>query len=187
VTGVSATIAELEPHSRTPCNAVRRIAVTVEPGPIRGELRIRFRIEGDVERLRLPLPEIARRRDGLWQHTCFEAFLQPDASHAYYEFNFAPSGDWAAYRFGGRRSERSLPDVPAPPIGFARHARHCEMTADLAVTALQELSGASPIRAGLATVVETTDGALSYWALAHPGDAPDFHDPASFGLRVTLP
>ena len=32
-------------------------------------------------------------------------------------------------------------------------------------------------RIGLSAVIETTDGALSYWALAHPAEKPDFHHP----------
>ena len=75
-----------------------------------------YRIEGATGRLRLPLPVSARRTDGLWQHTCFEAFLKADASDSYYEFNFAPSGEWAAYRFGGRRIDPTSPDMPAPAI-----------------------------------------------------------------------
>jgi len=34
---------------------------------------------------------------------------------------------------------------------------------------------------GLSAVIEETDGNKSYWALAHPADAPpDFHDPTCF-------
>jgi hypothetical protein len=35
----------------------------------------------------------------------------------------------------------------------------------------------------LAAVVETTRG-ISYWALHHPADKPDFHHPDSFALRL---
>ena len=38
---------------------------------------------------------------------------------------------------------------------------------------------------GLSAVIETIDGAISYWALAHPAEKPDFHHPDSFVL--TLP
>jgi hypothetical protein len=36
-------------------------------------------------------------------------------------------------------------------------------------------------------VIEAADGSLSYWALAHAGEKPDFHDPATFSMRVALP
>jgi len=38
-------------------------------------------------RLRVP--------DELWQHTCFEAFIGTSSGAGYYEFNFAPSTQWA--------------------------------------------------------------------------------------------
>ena len=84
--------------------------------PLPAMLRVRYRIEGDVARIRLPPVGPARRCDGLWHHSCLEAFLRPDGNDSYHEFNFAPSGDWAAYRFGGRRSARSSPELPAPPV-----------------------------------------------------------------------
>ena len=36
----------------------------------------------------------------------------------------------------------------------------------------------------LCAVVEHADGALSYWALAHPAGTPDFHHPDGFVLEV---
>jgi hypothetical protein len=184
---MTALNAELRAHPASLCAAIRRFRATVEPASWPRELAIRFRVEGDLTRLRLPLPALARRSDGLWQHTCFEAFLRADASDSYHEFNFAPSGDWAAYRFGGRRSDRSLPDMPAPRIALARHAEHCVLTADVAISTLPELAGARFIHAGLAAVIATEDEGLSYWALAHAGGQPDFHDPATFTMRVALP
>jgi hypothetical protein len=184
---MSATTAELRPHPASPCPAIRRFLVAIEASPGSRELMIRFRIDGEVGRLRLPLPEVARRRDGLWQHSCFEAFLRADAGDSYHEFNFAPNGDWAAYRFGSRRAERSLPDLPPPRVLLARHGDHCMLTAGIPISALPELTGAASIGAGLAAVIEAADGGLSYWALAHAGEKPDFHDPATFALRVRLP
>jgi hypothetical protein len=37
----------------------------------------------------------------------------------------------------------------------------------------------------LSAVIEATDGTLSYWALAHPSDKPDFHHPDSFVLELS--
>jgi hypothetical protein len=184
---MSATIAELQPHARSPCSAVHRIAATVERDAPARELRIRYRVGGDIGLLLPPLPDVARRRDGLWQHTCFEMFLQPDARDFYYEFNFTPSGDWAAYRFGARRADRSLPDLPAPRVAFHRGQEHCELMANVSLAGLPELADAEVIRAGLAAVIEARDGPLSYWALAHAGETPDFHDPTTFTLRLAAP
>ena len=37
-----------------------------------------------------------------------------------------------------------------------------------------------PCRLALSAVIEATDGAKSYWALAHPPGRPDFHHRSSF-------
>jgi len=182
---MATTATGLRPHPAHPSTAIRRFDAAADVPAGASPLCIRFRIEGDVGQLRLPPPGSARRRDGLWQHSCFEAFLRPDASDIYYEFNFAPSGDWAAYRFAGRRSMRSSPELAAPAIRTSLHAGCYELTAEIDIAAVPELSRAGTIRTGLAAVVESVTGELSYWALAHVGDAPDFHDPATFLLRVT--
>ena len=181
---MSAISAELPPHPTTPSPEIRRISASIAAESVRRELTIEYRIEGEVGRLRLPMAGTARRRDELWQHSCFEAFLRPHATESYYEFNFAPSGDWAAYRFATRRGGRASPDMPSPRIAFRQLADGCELSAALPLAALPELAGAATLHAGLAAVIETDDGRLSYWALAHGGPRPDFHDPATFTLRV---
>jgi hypothetical protein len=176
--------AELQPHPASDRSGIRRFTVELDVAPKSRALLLDYSIEGDIDRLVLPPPGIARRVDGLWQHSCFEAFLGTDRDESYHEFNFAPSGDWAAWRFGGRRSAQSSPELPAPSIEFRRDADACRLSATVSIGSLPELADAADIRAGMAAVVETQDGALSYWALAHGGERPDFHDPASFLLRV---
>jgi hypothetical protein len=159
--------AELLPHPSTPCSAVRRFAVEVDPTGWPRELAILFRIAGDIGQLQLPESGFARRADGLWQHSCFEAFLKAGSRDSYHEFNLAPSGDWAAYRFGYRRSERSSPDLPAPRMERRHFPGGYELSATIPLAALPELARAGHIDAGLAAVLESDDGSLSYWALAH--------------------
>lgn len=175
---------ELVPHPASAGDAIRRVTASVAPDAGHASLEFRFRVEGNMARLRLPSTGSPRRSDGLWQHSCFEAFLRPDASDSYHEFNFAPSGDWAAYRFGGRRRGRASPEIPAPTIEFSRGKDACDLSARIALTAMPELARAAAIEVGLAAVLETGDGRLSFWALAHAGDKPDFHDPAGFTLRL---
>jgi hypothetical protein len=181
---MTALRAELQPHPASPCPAIRRLAVEVDPAALPGSLVVLFRIAGVVGRLRLPPSGFARRADGLWQHSCFEVFLRAGPGESYHEFNLAPSGDWAAYRFGGRRSERSSPSMPAPRMARRDYPGGYELSATLPVAALPELARAPEIAAGLAAVIEADDGTLSYWALAHGAAQPDFHDPSTFLLRV---
>jgi len=176
--------AELQPHPASPYSAILRFTASIETATPLDELNISYRIEGAIDRLRLPGSGTALRMDGLWQHSCFEAFLRADANVSYHEFNFAPSGDWAAYLFASRRAGRQSPAMPAPRMEFRRGAEFCEMNAAIPLTALPDLAEAGVLQAGLAAVMEDTGGRLSYWALAHRGAQADFHDPATFTLRV---
>ena len=178
--------AELKPHAATPPDAIRRIAVSLDRDVESGTLRATFRVEGAIARLHLPEPAPAppMRTDGLWQHSCFEIFLQADGADSYHEFNFASSGAWAAYRFDRARSGRSSPVMAAPHIECERELARFVMTATLSLNDLPECASAATLRAGLAAVIEDERGMLTYWALAHHSPQPDFHDPAAFRMSV---
>src|SRR6185437_8564676 len=53
--------------------------------------------------VRLPRAATSGRSDELWRHTCFEAFVGAALDAGYYELNFSPSKQWAAYWFNGYR------------------------------------------------------------------------------------
>jgi hypothetical protein len=131
--------------------------------------------------LRLPPVVAAARADELWRHTCFEAFVRTSADPGYYEFNFSPSTQWAAYQFSGYRSGmRVATEIAAPRI----EARSSAATYTLQVALeFDELS--SPLLLGLSAVLEETNGRKSYWALAHPPGKPDFHHADCFALELS--
>jgi hypothetical protein len=174
----------LFPHASSASVAAREVRASAGVPQGAATLQFRFRIIGDVRRLRLPAEGSAIRADGLWQHSCFEAFLRADAEDSYYEFNFAPSGAWAAYRFSGRREGRSSPPLPTPAIDFRRGEDSFVMSATVRLEDLPELAASAAIHAGLAAVLEGSDGQLSWWALAHRSARPDFHDPETFSYTV---
>jgi len=124
------------------------------------------------------------RTDDLWQTTCCEAFLQADDG-SYIEFNFAPSGNWAIYRFSSYRSGM-VPalDIPSPNITVEQGLHRLVLTASLTLPSM-ELDRIDA--AGLTMVVEQVDGTKSYWALAHAPGQPDFHHAACFTLPVPAP
>src|SRR5689334_4009936 len=92
----------LKRHSATPCEAVKAIDVEIERSGLNA-VTLRFVASGTIADLLLPEGTLPSRTDGLWQHTCFEAFVQPPGGQAYNEYNFATSFAWAAYRFDGYR------------------------------------------------------------------------------------
>jgi hypothetical protein len=138
--------------------------------------------------VRIPSPAIPRRVDGLWQHTCFEAFVGFKDSPAYYEFNFSPSREWAAYAFRVYRDGGPLEDEElAPVISIRKTSDVLELNAVVQLGRLPLLQPEIVIRLGLSAVIEDSDGGLSYWALKHPAKKPDFHHVDSFVLEFALP
>lgn len=166
----------LIPHPETGCDAVTGLTVEV----VRDDpamLSLRFVLSGDLERLAIPSAAASLRTDGLWKHTCFEAFVGgPDGAYA--EFNIAPSTAWAAYAFDGYRQGMRPLNIAAPEIAMTRSADQLE------VAVVLPLSMAGPRQLGLTAVIEDQAGRTSYWALAHPTERPDFHHPDGFVLRI---
>ena len=119
------------------------------------------------------------RTNELWKTTCFEAFLRPLAEETYTEWNFAPSGQWAAYDFASYREGMSEAEVDNPPyIRMEDNLTWWTLGATIAIPADTNWE------LGLSVVLEEKDGTKSYWALAHPREKPDFHDPGCFAARL---
>jgi hypothetical protein len=157
--------------------------VTVDIARFGSLLELRYQITGPTSAIRLPEPRSYKpeRADGLWAHTCYEAFWRPDVGTEYFEYNFAPSRAFAIYRFTAYRvgMEAILPDMPRifyrpPNDGSALDIRFG-----------QPFDG--PSRLALSAVIEETDGTKSYWALKHPPGPPDFHHPDCFALTLPAP
>lgn len=141
-------------------------------------LRLDYRVSGRIGGLRLPPAGPPERRDGLWRHSCFEAFLGHEQD--YLELNLSPSAAWAAYRFGGYRSDMREAGIATPAIATARTLDLFGLKAEARIPGWEG-------RLGLSAVIEEENGGLSYWALAHPPGAPDFHHPSCFALELPPP
>lgn len=152
-------------------------------------LLLRYQLRGDVNRLRIPETASPGPADGLWQRTCFEAFVARADEAAYREFNFSPSGRWAAYRFSAERvRDASAEAAQTPVVPDLQLERGPESLTLLAWLPLHALPVPAPaLEIGLTAVIETTDGQLSYWALRHPGERPDFHHRGGFEPMPELP
>jgi hypothetical protein len=152
-----------------------------------GLLGLSYRVEGPMQELLLPSHAPPERVDHLWRRTCFEAFVKAPAAADYLEFNISPSSQWSAYRFSDYRHGRE--DLEARPPGIsAREERGAyEIEVELAFDLPPSVGSLDVWRLGLSTVLETSPGVLSYWALAHPPGKPDFHHPDSFVLVLPPP
>jgi hypothetical protein len=166
--------AALERHPAAPCAALR--GVTVSIGVTAKSVQAVYVFNGDITRGRIPPPRPPRAADRLWQHTCCELFIARAGGPGYREFNFSPSGEWAAYAFDRYREGMKPLDI-APHIGLRKDAQRMELTASI------PLQGGK-LRIGVCAVVEDRSGSLSYWALRHAAGKPDFHHPDAFALEL---
>ena len=166
-------------------------AVTVESVEVwterleNGRLWFLFHIEGQLDALELDEPRPPERTDALWKSTCFEAFLRKDGDNSYLEYNFAPSGLWAAYAFTDYRSGGIDLGVEATPeILLDASEGHFAVETEIILPADWRIGS---VELNLTAVIEEADGTKSYWALAHSPGKPDFHHKDCFALKLEAP
>ena len=170
-------------HPDLSCLAVRHIDVEVLR-PQADSLTFVYSVTGTISDVAMSPMAAATRTDELWRHTCFEAFVGSSLSVSYYEFNFAPSTQWAAYRFSDYRADmRVATEINAPQITVQSNPERYVLQASLELGQLL-LSRGATLRVGLSAVIEEIGGRRSYWALAHPPGKADFHHSDCFALEV---
>lgn len=169
----------LMPHPATPPIARFGIEAALMIAP-EGQWLAEYRVTGDVDAIAWPGPAAPERTDELWRTTCFELFAREGAGGAYREDNFSPSGRWAAYAFTGYRDGMANRTV-------ARAPRVARIRGQSAFSLLVELDAPLPMgRIALTAVIEEGDGTKSYWSVAHPAGAPDFHHADCFAVELAL-
>lgn len=166
-----------------------RSRVRVEPVLSNECLQLTYRWQSGPEPLIVGVPSSApQRRDELWRHTCAEMFLAmnsgPFVGGPYLEFNFSPTGDWAAYRFDCTRAGMR-PHVWSGGRTPRIEMLHADDEWTLRAWIPLEMLPTGTLQVAYASVLETSNG-LSYWALCHPNDKPDFHHPAAFAASLEL-
>jgi hypothetical protein len=163
-------------HSKTPAKSIDSVYCDIEYSSA-GRLNLSFHVNCAVDAFVIPslksTSQPGGRCDDLWQSTCFEAFLSVGDGTEYIEFNFAPSGQWAAYVFSNYREKRGdLALASRPEIAVDSGDGYFELQANVKLPA----NIAAKISSiGISMVAEESGDHISYWALAHPSAKPDFH------------
>jgi hypothetical protein len=151
-----------------------------------GSLQLVYVVHGLNLDLRVPTPHAPAPDNALWKTTCCELFLNPAGQPGYREFNFSPSGQWAAYEFSDTRQLAQKPcDCPTPRIDCERSEDLLKLTVTLPKHALPNWKNeADTLRIAVSAILEAEGGHHAYWALAHPPGKPDFHHHAGFVLSL---
>jgi hypothetical protein len=148
-----------------------------------GALHLRYTLTG-AGKVLIPRRIGSLRADNLWQHTCFEAFVRPAGGTIYFEFNFAPSLQWAIYHFDApRQGMRNAAELGVPILDIQSEGARFELGAEANLGVIPGLANAA-WQLNLTAVIEEPGGRKSYWALAHPAGRPDFHNPDCFALEL---
>lgn len=148
-------------------------------------LKVEFRMSGErAGEIVLPQQSASpSRKDGLWEATCLELFFAEAAQPWYWEANLSPSLDWQLYHFRGYREGRK-PETRARSF---KGERLEENSAGQGFLLTVDTAGLFTPRAaldvGISAVLVDQAGKQSFWALAHAGPKPDFHQRKSFVLQ----
>ena len=166
-------------HTKTECSVIQSVHVEVEAIP-EGGLRLQYLLRGQLAMLRIPESLPAISTDGLSEHTCFEAFIGVEGEPSYHEFNFSPSGQWAAYAFSDYRTPDKWTFSQSLYCLVTRSEKYLLLEATIPGTDLPPNVMGKTLQLGLTAVFEAENGTRSYWALQHPTDRPNFHHRAGF-------
>lgn len=167
-------ICSLTPHPACGPSCIKKLGAEIRLKEDR--IILLYRLEGDIDALLIPEKRESGRRDGLWEHTCMEAFFGRTENPSYLEYNFSPSTDWAAYAFPSYRQAGPLPHIPAPIIQTSRDGHLFLLQATLAM-AVPDISST---RLCITAVLEEKSGGKTWWAIKHAFEKPDFHHTNSF-------
>jgi hypothetical protein len=170
-------------HPDTPCEVLQGMTVAVQ-WIHSGDLCLTYSLAGEWARLRIPAPQTPAATDGLWQHTCLEAFVAEGGDSGYREFNFSPSGQWAAYGFDRYRQRGEWVASQPPAITLRQTGDSLVLMAMVSAADLPAKKVDNPLLLGLTAVLEAVDGSKSYWALRHPAGQPDFHHRDGFVYEI---
>jgi hypothetical protein len=174
------TMIDLVCHESSAAPCVIRVSAAFNED---GALALHYRVDADPQRLRIPESAVPERVEGLWRHTCCEAFVLGEDMPAYREFNFSPSGAWQAYGFSAYRQGGPLDHAVGPAMERGNDAGFSLSV----LLPASNLPSGRRLRLGLSAVIEDAAGGLSYWALRHSPGRPDFHHPDCFALELARP
>jgi len=149
------------------------------------QLKLNFEVSGDLEQLKIPRFQKICPGDRLWEQTCFEVFVRSTSETAYNEFNFSPSGEWAAYAFDDYRAGmRPLEGLDVASLNTQTNSGRFRLALTMDLKTAHSLPANETWWMSISTVLEQKDGGKSYWALTHPSDTPDFHHSDCFVLEL---
>lgn len=186
---MSSTSFELIPHQAgIQAGAASNCSLQGQLSVVDTTLQITYQLEGKLSQLMIPgYNSRPLRQHCLWQATCLEFFLAAAGNSDYWEYNLSPGGDWNVYHLNSyRKGLAKEPAYKQLPFNVIRNDKQLSLSLTCALPpALATPIVAAALEIGVCAVLQSSSGALTYWAVAHPGSEPDFHHSEGFCLKLT--
>lgn len=156
-------------------------------------LHINYILTGDIDNIAIPqFSTQPSRQDNLWENTCFEFFLGQPNNSVYWEFNLSPTGDWNIYHFDNYR-EGMQPETAFDRLPFSIEQVSDRLNLSLTLDLNPIFPNPSNLEVAITAVVKSLNRNISekirenisYWAVSHLGQVPDFHLRNSFTIYLT--
>ncbi len=171
---------ELVPFSKQGLNLEFKSKALVETGV----LKIAYELSGeDLSKILLPSPLINPGRViGLWESTCFEMFIKNSNSDEYLEFNVTSEYTWNVFHFPNKKARlKEYLEIANLGVSAVNSKDKFCLTCWFSVDKLPSYFWSDgKMNIGLTAVIETKENELSYWAIKHADDKPNFHQHDTF-------
>jgi len=164
----------------TPVQDLPDLGMTVHLSRRSNTAALSYTIRGPMEEIVVPAPvETPLRMGRLWEETCLEFFLASKDSPQYWEINLSPSGQWNIYRFSAYR-EGMQEEAAFASLPFRVERGKDSFSLDVELHLDRIISPNTPLHVGISAAIKLRRNQMTYWALSHPGQKPDFHRRESF-------
>ena len=163
------------------CGTERTITGSIER--CNRSLEIIYRISGTSENFLHSNQQPPSRRHELWRSTCLECFLACPNSPEYWEMNISPAGSWNVYQFSDYR-QGMQEAFEARQVRIKVSTTPTEQIFQVHWPLPFPVDNSQPLETGISVILSEDGDQLSYWALRHPFDRPDFHHRAGLILKI---
>ena len=158
----------LVPFERTP--SINNISLEVSIEGQQSFLLFKYVLDGGDE-VSWPEELSGLRKHRLWEETCFEVFFETENGR-YVEVNVTPNHDWNVYEFESYRGKASTWELDLLPLVTTKAIGKQKI---LEFRLEKKLLPEKILRTGLSVILKEKSGVLSYWAIRHLPEKPDFH------------
>lgn len=144
---------------------------------------VSYKLTGDLKSIDLGTEPHHARIIKLWEKTCFELFIK-NKKDQYMEFNFSPVFEWNAFFFDKKGDAlQEFEKMASVKMDILHSMEVFKVIVEIKKSQFPEDFFTEGMSAGLTTVLKERAGRLSYWALSHEDQRPNFHDFKSFKYK----